>query len=150
MTNIKYNHTPAEQQTEFEFLLRCLARDVLRNYPNKLKRQQFYANYQKHHGQSALDALQSAIHAEYERFLGWCALFSRVTGHYALTNYLDESIPKIALNRPEHDLSANPNREGSHPPVTSDARELFHAVTVAPWWSDLPHLAPKGQGVNHA
>lgn len=141
MLQTNHNPTTAEVQMEKTYLLRCLARDVLGRYPNKLKRQQFYANYHKHHGQTGLDQLREAVHAEYDRFLGWCSLHSRVSSHTVLLHYLDESAPTIALYR---QIPLSPIQQADLAPE-ADARVFSSesSPTVAPWWTDVPWLAPR-------
>lgn len=149
MLQQEYNPTPARREQEIQFLTRCLARDILRRYPNKQHRQHFYARYQAKHGQAKLDRLLTAVRSEYNSFLGWCALFSRVSAHSTLLDYLAESSTNICPIDPRGIASpfVIPQESPLHPLADTWAFSSEPSPTAAPWWTDVPWLAPKGQGV---
>ena len=145
--------TPELLNIEYSQKARFLARYVLTRYPGKFGRQSFYHRYYKFHGQIALDTLISDINREYTSFLGWCALSSRVSSHVALLNYLEESQALILAHSHANYLPGNqpaPIIQGDiFTSPSNDTRAFYDDVPACPpWWSELPHLAPKG--VNHA
>lgn len=117
--------------SEFSLLLRCRARQILRDYPSKVLRQRFYNKFKARHGEAALKNLVGLINREYGNFLGWCTLTGSTVSHSALLDYIEHTSP---VKTP---LDVKPFTEQSFPQQpTSSTR---------PWWADLPHLKPQGE-----
>jgi hypothetical protein len=99
----------------------------MERYPNKLHRKQFYDQWSKRHSADSTSRLVSAVKDEYQNFLGWCVLGGFPASHSLLTQYIRATSPVNTL------LSAR---------SASDTGVSFSVQPVAPWWSELPHLAP--------
>lgn len=110
-------------------LLSALARDILRKYQGKARRE-FYALWLKNHGQNSLDNLRYLVSLEYQNFCGWCALHGYIAVYPMFNDYM--------LCNPIRVLTAD-MVIAPPPPVSRPT-----------WWSELPNLAPTSTGsFNH-
>lgn len=131
-------------QLEFSLLFRCLARQVLKDHWGHKKRKQFYQRWATRHGSASTGRLIGLVKKEHESFLGYCALHSCVSSYSVYLDYLEHTHNSLLSSSswmacPSQVADITPEHE-------QDAQESFSSK-VAPWWSDLPHLAPtKGQG----
>ncbi|QQZ30785.1 hypothetical protein HMY34_19625 [Thiothrix subterranea] len=132
------NNTPKELNSEFSLLLRCLGRYVMRTYPNKYKRQEFYDRYAKRHGAEKLAVLLDMINTEYSHFLNWSRSFSLSSSYVNLLKYFDQTPPNTPFNGQQDSLASLVNA----PSPSADS------VLYLPWWSELPNLAPDAKPAN--
>lgn len=104
------------------YRLQCLARHYLSAYPEKIRRHEAFDDYRKRHGDQAFKVLAQYVSNEINAYKVYAALHGET---YCYSNLLKWLAKPIISTEPDTSL-----------PV--------QALSLpAPWWSEVPWLAPK-------
>lgn len=107
--------------------LQCLARHYLKTYPEKWRRHQAFNEYRKRHGERSFKRLAEQVRNEVNAYKAYAALYNETYCYANLLKWLEKPII-------------------SDEPIDTSIRVQ---PVPAPWWSDVPWLAPAHEK-NHA
>lgn len=113
-------------------LLTHLARKILLTYPSATARERYYREaWQPHHGAEGVEQLRGFVSRELANFYGWSALKGVSAAFSRFPSYLEEVPASVLSDRPDNQIV--------------ESRKV--SQQSAPWWSDLPWLAPNSSAI---